>query len=299
MISLSTVVCTHQRPEALTRFLHSFRECNQPGDLRNQLVIIWNDAVDQEYEKIKALLPKFSVNSVLIAEPRKGLSNARNKALANVESDYIFFVDDDVVLHQDVFHQILKRVKNDPPDILGSRVLLFDETDNLFTTRTEIEPARLTKKSNPFGFIHGCSMLVSRPVLNTVSNFDTALGAGSYLRSGEDLDFLLRGFSHGMSVEYDPDIIVYHNHGRKDGDTVVQLFDGYSMGAGGVAIKHLLLGKPGPLIWKFRTIYSELVKAIRFRAWDDLYLWAIRPAVFTVCGMACYPVVSLTTWCKK
>jgi GT2 family glycosyltransferase len=67
-------------------------------------------------------------------------------------------------------------------------------------------------------------------------------GAGTKIASGEDSDFLYRAHKKGLKIRYYPDVLVYHDHGRKADSDVNALLRGYGCGRGAFYCKHILLG---------------------------------------------------------
>lgn len=108
--------------------------------------------------------------------------------------------------------------------------------------------------------MHGCNMIIGRPVFERVGLFDVRLGAGTALRSAEDIDLLYRAFKAGVPISYDPDLVVFHHHGRTSLAEVDKLMHDYVVGYGAFAMKHLLDGDLGPTKdcwWKLRAAFRQ------------------------------------------
>jgi hypothetical protein len=73
---------------------------------------------------------------------------------------------------------------------------------------------------------------MSRSALELVGRFDTRLGAGQPIGAAEDSDFVYRAHRSGVMVLYDPSIVVFHHHGRRDFAEVKLLQDVYNLGNG-------------------------------------------------------------------
>jgi GT2 family glycosyltransferase len=66
-----------------------------------------------------------------------------------------------------------------------------------------------------------------REVIERIGFFDEGFGPGSYIGSGADTDFLYRAYLAGATLEYVPDMAVFHHHGRRsvaDGHQVIRRY---------------------------------------------------------------------------
>jgi hypothetical protein len=79
---------------------------------------------------------------------------------------------------------------------------------------------------------------MSRSVVELVGYFDTRFGAGQAIGAAEDTDFVYRACRAGVPVLYDPSIVIFHHHGRREVAQVKQLQNIYSLGDGALYAKH-------------------------------------------------------------
>jgi GT2 family glycosyltransferase len=93
-------------------------------------------------------------------------------------------------------------------------------------------------------------MAARREVLETVGGFDEALGAGTPLSSGEDVEFVCQASFAGFAGAYDPDLVVRHHHRRRTDTAVQSLQAGYARGRGAYHLKCFLDPKRRPLALK-------------------------------------------------
>ncbi len=114
-------------------------------------------------------------------------------------------------------------VSNPEKRIIGGRVELGDATDIRFTIKVSRVGERLEGVTHPGSFVLGCNMIVPRSVLDELGPFDERFIAGARYRSGEDTDMLYRAHRRGIPVEYVPDMVVHHFHGRKTEQALKQL----------------------------------------------------------------------------
>jgi len=126
------------------------------------------------------------------------------------------------------------------------------------TIKTDNQAADYAHPMHPAGFIHGANMAMPRTVVNRVGLFDPRFGAGTNF-PGEDCDYIIRAHAAGIRVQYVPDMVILHFHGRRDKATAQRLFAGYMRANGALYIKHL---RSSPLLirhlwWDIRHWYRE------------------------------------------
>jgi GT2 family glycosyltransferase len=124
----------------------------------------------------------------------------------------------------------------------GGRVELYDKSDRAISIRTRLEETNVKSASQLYGLIIGCNMAMRRRVFDEIGMFDSAFGPGSKIGSGGDSEFLYRAYKRGLLIKYYPDILVYHNHGRKTDAEVKALGKRYVCGRGGFYCKYMLQG---------------------------------------------------------
>lgn len=194
-------------------------------------------------------------------EPRTGLSRARNRCMAFVEpEETACFIDDDIILPAGFLEDVVAVLDaHRAYDIIGGRVELYDTDDQPITIKTSKTMRTLPAQKLPFGFIHGCCMLIRGDVFETLGPFDEALGPGTPVNSAEDTDYLIRAVKRGFGVLYCPDFFVYHNHGRKETGTAVKLQLGYWEGEGAIYAKYFLrfdFSLLRPFYWQIRRDFQ-------------------------------------------
>jgi GT2 family glycosyltransferase len=82
----------------------------------------------------------------------------------------------------------------------------------------------------------GASMAWRRATLEGLGGFDPALGAGTPMGSGDDLDLFRRALRAGSTLAYQPQALVYHRHPETVRD-LRRTFIRYGLGAGAQAAK--------------------------------------------------------------
>jgi GT2 family glycosyltransferase len=124
----------------------------------------------------------------------------------------------------------------------------------------------LTEPTDVVSSIIGCNMAVRRELLMGVGDFDPLLSPGSGKDAGsEDADFVYRAFRKGIGIEYDPDVLVLHNHGRRSTTQVQNINRSYVRGRGSFYAKHILKGDIVALkmaYWELSPIFGKVLKGL-------------------------------------
>jgi glycosyltransferase involved in cell wall biosynthesis len=239
MPQISIIVCTRNRADVLSDCLRSIATA-VTGDraVDAELLVVNNASTDTTAALLQAWQQSAPLRCKILLAEQRGLSHARNLGLQQATGKIIAFTDDDCRLAPDYLVQLQRAYGNDVgPALRGGRVELGDPRDLPFTVKTDTEPQIFTG-GNPGGFVHGCNLTMSRSVVELVGSFDTRFGAGQAIGAAEDTDFVYRACRAGVPVFYDPSIVVFHYHGRRDIKEVKQLQNIYSLGDGALYAKH-------------------------------------------------------------
>ena len=95
-LRLTVAICTWNRCAPLRQTLESFTQLARPSRVEWELVVVNNNCTDGTDDVIRAFEGRLPVRRVF--EPRAGLSNARNRAVAEATGEYILWTDDDVTV---------------------------------------------------------------------------------------------------------------------------------------------------------------------------------------------------------
>ncbi len=238
---ISVVVCTKDRAEQLRSCLGCLQGQQYP---RFEVVVVDNapggDAVPRAVSAWQSAMP-----CRYVAEPRGGLSWARNTGAAAAVGEIVAFLDDD-----------------EEPDRhwLAGLALGFAQAGDIGAVTGIILPARLDTPAQelfelagghsldrgftaavfasdgpqsplfplpPFGA--GGNMAFRREALARIGWFDVALGAGTPARGGEDSFALTMTLLAGYRIAYEPAAFVRHNH-FTDFESLARLWHGYGIG---------------------------------------------------------------------
>jgi glycosyltransferase involved in cell wall biosynthesis len=233
-----------------------------------EIVVVDNGSTDDTGAVIKAWAAASAVPVQSLLEPKPGLSRARNAALRAVRGDLLAFTDDDCRLSKDYVSQLLSYDAADTGLVLrGGRVELGDPTDLPLTINTTPTLMRWSRKNNSArddrlsGHISGCNMTMRRALIERIGLFDEALGAGTSIPSAEDADYNFRAYLADATLEYVPDMTVFHHHGRKTNAAGKKLLRDYEIGNGALYARYVFR-HPNlcrPFYWNCKLALKEIM----------------------------------------
>ena len=182
-----------------------------------------------------------------VAEPRPGLSWARNRAIDASGSEVIAWVDDDETCDRWWAMEIARAFVEIPaadavtglvaPGELETQCQAwFEQYSGVRRgrgfTRQVFSPATAHRQSPlyplpPYGA--GANMAFRRDAIERIGRFDTALGTGTSTLAGEDTAALSTLLLAGGTIVYQPSAIVHHRH-RRDYAALQRVMLGYGRG---------------------------------------------------------------------
>ena len=220
-LKISVVVCTSNRPLDLARCLDSLTACDPAPD---EIVIVDNSPDNPATRDL--VMSRAGLRYV--AEPRRGLSRARNAGVAAATGHFIAFTDDDVTVTSNWMTPIRAGFA-DPGVAVVSGLVLPMQLDSAAAVAFEINygglagsflPTRYDRSllDTAFGEAPpvwkvgaGANMAFRRTALARAGPFDERLGAGA-AGCSEDSEMVYRLLLAGGICVYDPAAVVFHRH---------------------------------------------------------------------------------------
>jgi glycosyltransferase involved in cell wall biosynthesis len=247
-MKVAVIVCTRNRAYAILKCLQSIQEAiAHAGPVDAEIIVVDNGSTDETATTIKKWASSCTCPVQLLSEPERGLSRARNRALRATQADLLAFTDDDCRLSKDYILQLLRHDAGDTDLVLrGGRVELGEPGDLPITINTSDTLMRWSLRENSArhdrlsGPISGCNMAMRRALVERLGAFDERLGAGANIPSAEDADYNFRAYLAGATLEYVPDMTVFHHHGRKTIAAARKLLIDYEIGNGALYARYFL-----------------------------------------------------------
>lgn len=196
----------------------------------------------------------------------RGVSSARNEAIALARAPLIAFTDDDCRVPRDWLEGI-EAVFATQPDaaVLCGAVRVPDDLAPIGFAAQFAPKRRIYRTFPPPGeWGISANMTVRREVFDRLGRFDPLLGAGAPLRSGAEFDLLVRVWAAGLTVVNASEVEVIHTGIRARGAETRELFRGYGIGIGATFSKYARLRGRGAaglyLRWLAHLMRSNLQK---------------------------------------
>jgi GT2 family glycosyltransferase len=267
-LTIDLIMGTLGRTVEPHRFLESLA-----GQTRRDARLI---VVDQNPDdRLVAVIAEFESDiPILHLHSEIGLSRARNVGLRHVQADVVGFPDDDCWYPPDLLERAT-RVLAEHPRLGGVHGRAVDAVDRPSGGRDDLRRGAMTRY-NLWGRVGTYKLFVRRRVVDAIGPFDEMLGIGSPgpWGGGEDLDYALRCLNSGVSLCYDPSLLVHHPR-KRERSSRPESEDAYvyGMGMGRVLRKGRL-----PAWFAFylcaRGFLGALVELGRARPAHSRFYWA-------------------------
>ncbi|HMN75635.1 MAG TPA: glycosyltransferase family 2 protein [Burkholderiaceae bacterium] len=217
-VSYTVALCTHNHADRLARTLVDLARLNPPRQPW-EFLIVDNGCRDGTPELLARHAWPSGWQVRVVREERLGLSNARNRAIADARGDYVIFLDDDETADPDWLCAYERLIDVHDPDAFGGRqIVLFEDArppwlrDELLGFLGELNRydhiAPLTGPDTPF---YGGNFGFRRLVCERVGGFDSMLGRkGADNTGGEEVDFYRRLLDAGFKVWWTPEAVIHH-----------------------------------------------------------------------------------------
>lgn len=217
-VAYTVALCTHNHADRLTRTLADLAELQSP-QAHWELLIVDNGCHDETPELLAGHAWPTGWQARVVREEQLGLSNARNRAIAEARGDYVIFMDDDETPDPDWLRAYERLILDKKPDAFGGRIrVLFEDlrppwlSDELLGFLGELNRAEeIVPLTDPGASFYGGNFGIHRSVCAIVGHFDAMLGRkGTDNTGGEEVDFYRRLLAAGLKVWWTPEAIIHH-----------------------------------------------------------------------------------------
>ncbi len=210
-ISVSIIICTRNRAEALRQTLAALASVEVPERTTAEVLVVDNDSSDNTRVVVAGCcLPQFTV--CCISQPEHGLSRARNAALAEAKGDILLFTDDDIRPPTDWIEAMTRPIRCGDAEAVAGGVKFAPHLERPWMQNPHRDYLAGTGRldaDRPDRMV-GASMAFSRTVLEKIPGFDPELGAGA-LGLGEETLFSAQMRQAGLRIRGALDSAVEHH----------------------------------------------------------------------------------------
>jgi GT2 family glycosyltransferase len=267
-MKISVIICTKDRVASLEHCLRSVAQSIESAGCRDaEIVVVDNNSVDSTSMMVSEMSGSLRVPLRLVHEARTGLAVARNRGVGASCGSLLVFTDDDCQMNFTYIQELLDYDEKDVGLVMRSgSVVLGDPGDLPLSVMSTLSrqrwkrPMPLAEEGKLLSALIGCNMTMRRAVFDQLGPFDESLGAGTTCRASEDTDYFYRAYLANITLEFVPDMIVRHFHGRKSIAEKTKLLRNYAIGNGALVIKYLFTypNFSRHLVWEMKGSLAEL-----------------------------------------
>ncbi len=205
-LTVSVVICTKNRPADLRECLSAVARLDP---MPSQVLVVDNTQGNHETESLSR---QFGARYVI--EPVPGLSRARNRGLAECDTEIVAFLDDDAIPAPDWLGILMEPFANEKTGASTGKVL----TPESINKDCNDENPRSLNNQIPrwfeiatFGGMGlGSNIALRKLACKQPRLFDERLGRGAPFQIGEETYALARLLADGYNVVYLPSARVFH-----------------------------------------------------------------------------------------
>lgn len=215
---ISVAVCAHNAARFLPDVIRSLMSQTLPPE-KYEVLLVNNASTDDSGAVIEKLSQEYGGRLRRIIEPRRGLSTARNRALADASAPLVAFIDADAVADENWLEVVLATFDAHPrAGVVGGRIEVLWEEDvpawwdaRLDEAMGKFSPSdeHLTLAYPQYPY--GGNFAVRTAAIREVGGFEADLGRnGAKLLAGEEGELCWRMQQSNWEIHYDPGAIIHH-----------------------------------------------------------------------------------------
>jgi glycosyltransferase involved in cell wall biosynthesis len=210
-MNASIIIVTRDRADDLRKTLEAMSRIQIPTGFKVELLIIDNCSSDNTSDVVHfCKIPGVPVRC--IHEKLPGLSNGRNRGLAEAKGEVLLFTDDDVRPPAGWLGGMSEPILSGKADAVAGGVKLAPNLLRPWMSpmhRAWLASSEWLEREKPQSMV-GANMAFSKRVLEKVPGFDPELGAGA-LGSGEESLFSAQLIAAGYRIADRIDLCVEHH----------------------------------------------------------------------------------------
>lgn len=248
---VSVIVCTHNRGTLLPRVLGQIRGQNYPRDAF-EIIVVDHHSIDNTRQVVQRLTEEPGVPIRYVAEPRHGITLARNRGAEEAHYPYLAYLDDDCTVKPDWLKQIAGGFELDERVVaVGGQVLLHWDHPRPSWLSSEMDT---WMAANGYLGNHPRILSINEHIVegNMAVNHTAWKAAGGFLgmeqfgsrnmAAGEVLFLQHKLYQQGGKIAFVPDAIAYHHVGKQTLQQMVQRL--YWQGVSDAIFDHILHRRP-------------------------------------------------------
>ena len=195
----------------------------------------------------------------------KGLSRARNAAIALSTGDYICLTDDDACYSENYLSTLKKHFETHQNSIVTG--YMWDGVNKKdFIDYTKIQEGKALSTRQIIRWCPSPGISFPKSLCELIGGFDEDFGVGAKYGAGEETDYLLRAKVQNYQVLYCSDVKVIHPHENAviavDQSAENRKVQSYPFGIGAMYKKQLINGNTNVLLPLTEQLFKNFLKKI-------------------------------------
>jgi glucosyl-dolichyl phosphate glucuronosyltransferase len=210
-MKITIIIVTRNRADELIKTIESIQNIEVPYGFQVELLVIDNDSSDDTEQVVRSCKPR-SFQVRYLVEKKPGLSQGRNRGIAESNGEIVMFTDDDVRVPREWISGMCEPILHGHAEIVAGGVRIASHLLRPWMSqmhRSWLASTEWLKRESPQSAV-GANMAFTRSVLHWVPGFDTELGAGA-LGSGEESLFFSQLLVSGNRIYDQLDLCVEHH----------------------------------------------------------------------------------------
>ncbi len=200
---VSIVVAVYNGAETVDACIRSLRALEYPGPTP-ELIVVDNGSTDGT----RAILDRHRERIVVVHEPKRGASAARNRGIGQARGDVVVFTDADCVVDPAWLWRLVEPLQDPGVGIAGGTIRAREPRTVVTLFGERIHDHRRAMQEYQPGYAITMSWASRRDLLLRLGGFDEV-----FLR-GQDVDLAYRIQQAGYSLAFVPDAVVHHHNER-------------------------------------------------------------------------------------
>lgn len=220
-MKLTLIIATFNRATSLLRTLESVVKQSAAADLW-ECVVVNNNSTDNTDEVFKAFaMQQKQFNLRIVNETKQGLSNARNRGIAEAQGKYIAIIDNDETIEESYIESYIEFFDAFPHAIAAGGAVtaryesrrpcwMSKYTEQMIANPVDLDIAVTVFPKNRVPA--GGNMAFRRTAFDKVGLFNPKLGRnGEKLTGGEENDLFARLRAEGEELFFVPGARIFHH----------------------------------------------------------------------------------------
>ncbi|MCF0197678.1 MAG: glycosyltransferase family 2 protein [Bacteroidaceae bacterium] len=223
-VDISFITVNYNGVSDTLEFIASIQE--KVHSVTYEIIVVDNHSAGNDAEVIAAAHPEIQI---IRSTRNLGFAGGNNLALPHAHGQYLFFINNDTIVHTDGFGALIQRFKENPGIGMLSPKIRFWGEPTVIQYAGFTPLSRITLRNKGIGcgeqdhdqynqaqetaFAHGAAMMVPTEVLRKVGSMYEG-----YFLYYEELDWAEAIRRNGYKIYYDPACVIMHKESRTTGE---------------------------------------------------------------------------------